>query len=97
MEYKEYFTLSNKYEEALRNYIITNKGDFNDSYYQAKVFLSRMNTQAYRDKKFCKSAGKWLKNRDTLRLMKIFRDTGYDTDNIVHFNACALMDSTFIR
>lgn len=97
MEYKKYFKLSTAFEEALCRYIHTNDAPYDDSYYQAKSFLHEIDKKAYKDEKFCESAGKWLKNRGTLRLMKLLKSTGYDSGDSVHFNAFALMDSTTLR
>ena len=92
MDYKELYALSNKFDEALKCYVIQ-RDEVDDSYYVAKVFLSELAEKSYKNTELRNEFGKWLKHGSTIRLKNVLRHTAYNDSNLVHFNAMALIDS----
>lgn len=92
MDYKELHALSNKFDEALKCYVIQ-RDEVDDSYYVAKVFLSELAEKSYKNTELRNEFGKWLKHGSTIRLKNVLRHVKYNDSNLVHFNAFALIDT----
>jgi hypothetical protein len=92
MEYKELYALSCKFSEALKCYVIE-RGEVDDSYYVAKVFLSELSEKSYKNIELRNEFGKWLKHGSTVRLKNVLRHVKYNDSNLAHFNAMCLIDT----
>lgn len=92
MDYKELYSLSNKFDEALKCYVIQ-RDEVDEIYFVSKVFLSDLAEKSYKNKELRNEFGQWLKHGSTIRLKNILRHVKYNDSNLVHFNAFALIDS----
>lgn len=96
MTYKEIYPLIRNLHEKVNNYVIE-RDEINNVYYQAKMFIDRLDQKAYEDQVVLDQFGKWLKKGSTIRLKELVKLVGYDDNNLVHQNAFCLIDSASIN
>jgi hypothetical protein len=92
MEIKELYTLINRYDKALKNYVVEHD-QVNRSYHVAKLLLNELLEKSHENARLRNSFGEWLGHGDTLRLIDLLGNTKYDFSNLVHSNAMDLMDT----
>ena len=92
MSYKIYHKLISEFKVNLENYALC-KDSISDDYHISNVFISDLGIKAYKNIKVLEIALKWLKSKDTIKLIEAISLVGYNANNLKHFNAMSFMDS----
>lgn len=78
--------------KSLHQYAIDNN-TATDVYYTALQLITKMKIKASHDSKYKKVFNTWLTSGSTLALKEALTGVSYDENNLIHFNAMALLDT----
>jgi len=78
--------------KSLQKYA-TDNNTATDVYYTALRLVTNMKIKANHDSKYKEVFNKWLTSGSTLALKEALAGVSYDENNLVHFNAMALLDT----
>lgn len=92
MSYKVYHQLISEFKVNLEKYALS-KDSIGDDFHISNTFISQLGTKAYKNNEVLEIALKWLKSKDTIKLIQAISLVGYNDNNLKHFNAMCFMDS----
>jgi hypothetical protein len=96
MTYKEFYKLYHSYLAELGIYVMERK-EVSSKYFVAISLLQDLFSKSYGNMMLRKETGEWIKLGGTLRLKKLLAHTRYNEDDLIHFNAFALLDQVSIE
>lgn len=94
--YEDYYNLAMPMLEELEKYVV--KYDRCDAtFHRARNILMDMSHRSFRDRLYMLKVYKWLKSKSTVDLKDALYPLGYSNEDILQFNAFALLDTVIIK